>query len=375
MEIRLYLEMFRRNWWVIVLTALVALNASLLASFFATPLYSSSTRFIVSPNPGLLTGRDMITSMEALDKRSIVSTYAEFLNSRRIYQETITALGISADIADEYEIRAVVLPDANILEMTVSGSDPAIASLLANSIGSYAIGYISELYSAYDISVLDPAIPASAPFSPQPVRDASLAFILGLVGGATLAVVSEQVRVPLDEYRDRLRMDKDTGVYNNRYFIQVVADRLVSKPTELLSVAIVDLKGLQEVFETLPPVAMQGLLRSVTEILRKELRGNDVLGRWTETSFTVMLPTTPGTAAGRTFERIYQALNQPLDMSQYNLMVPLYPAVGGAIYSSDISAKELMDRAVSALEFARRKPDYPVYVWQTTNPVRTEKDS
>ena len=374
MEIRLYLEMLRRSWWIIVLTVLVALNAALVASFLATPLYSSSTRFIVSPNPSLLTGRDVITSMEALDKRSIISTYAEFLNSRRIYQETITILGITNDTAKEYEITTVVLPDANILELTVSGPDPVIAARLANSIGKRAIDYISLLYSAYDISVLDPAIPASSPFSPQPVRDASLALILGLVGGATLAILSEQVRIPLEAYRQRLRIDSATGVYNNRYFRQVVSDELVSQPKELLAVGIVDLKGLQEVLETLPPVATQRLLRTVTEVLRKELRGNDVVGRWTETSFAVLLPTTPGTAATRTFERIYQALSQPMDMSQYGLMVPLYPAVGGSVYSNDISANELLEQAVSALETARRNPENPVFIWQMQSPFWAKKD-
>jgi diguanylate cyclase (GGDEF)-like protein len=374
MEIKLYVEMFRRNWWMIALTALFALNASLIASFLATPLYASNSRFIISPNPSLLSGRDVITSMEALDKRSIVSTYAEFLNSRRIYDETIAALGLDPNVAKKYDITTVVLPDANILQMTVSGPDPNIAATLANALGQRAIEYISKLYSAYDISVLDPAKPASSPFSPQPTRDAGLALILGLVGGAALAVVSEQVRIPLEAYRQRLRMDNVTGVYNNRYFPQVVADALIGKPYDSLSVAVIDLKGLQEVFETLPPVATQYVLRSVTEILRKELRGNDVIGRLNDTSFTVMLPTTPGSAAPRTFERILHALNEPIELAQYGLQVSLYPAVGGAIYNTDISARELLDRATSALETARRNPDNPVHVWQTTNPFWSQKD-
>jgi diguanylate cyclase (GGDEF)-like protein len=374
MEMRLYLEMFRRNWWMIVLTMLVALNVSLLASFFATPLYVSSTSFIVSPNPELLSGRDVITSMEALDKRSIISTYGEFLNSRRIYQETIDALGIDSEMAMKYEIATVVLPDTNVLELTVSGPDPVTAALLANRIGERAIDTIRLLYTAYDISVLDPAIPADSPFSPQPVRDASLALALGLVGGAALVVVSEQVRIPLEAYRRRLRMDSATGVYNNRYFRQMVANELISKPDDLLSVGIVDLNGLQEVLETLPPVATQGLLREVTEILRKELRGNDVIGRWTETSFAVMLPTTPGAAAIRTFERIYHALEQPLDLHQYGMVVPLKPVVGGAVYSNHISATELLDQTINALDVARRNPEKTVYLWQMKGPFWQEKD-
>jgi diguanylate cyclase (GGDEF)-like protein len=372
MEMRLYLEMFRRNWWMIVLAALVALNVSLVVSFFATPLYVSNARFIVSPNPIVLSGRDVISSMEALDKRSIISTYAEFLNSRRIYDETLAALGIDKMIAQEYDITTVVLPDTNVLELSVSGPDPAVAALLANSIGKQAIDTIRLLYTAYDISVLDPAIPASAPFSPQPARDASLALVLGLVGGAALAVVSEQVRIPLDALRKRLRMDSMTGVYNNRYFRQVLAEELIAKPDNLLSVGIVSLNGLQDVLETIPPITAQGLLHSVTEILRKELRGNDLVGRWSDTSFAVMLPTTSGEAAMRTFERIYHALKKPLEIGQYDMVVPLDPAVGGAVYSNYISATELLDQAVNALGAARRNPEKPVHLWQMKGPFWQE---
>lgn len=360
--------MLRRNWWIIVLTTLVALNVSLIASHLTTPLYSSSTRFIVSPNLGILSGRDAITSMEALDKRSIVLTYSEFLNSRRIFQETISTLGIPVDIADEYSVSTVVLPDTNILELTVSGPDPVTAALLANGIGKQAIDTISLLYTTYDINVLDPALPAAKPFTPQPTRDASLALLLGLVGGAALAIASEQIRIPIDAYRNRLRMDSETGTFNNRYFRQILANEFASKPSDLLSVGIVDLSGLTEVLETIPPITAQGLLRAITNILRKELRGNDVIGRWTNTSFAVLLPTTPGEAALKTFERIFHALKQPMELGISGMAVSLEPVVGGAVYSNKITATELLEQATNALETARRNPDKPVYLWQMQTP-------
>lgn len=374
MEIRLYMEMLRRSWWIIALTVLLALIASLGASYLTTPMYQSNARFIVSPNPDLITGKDVVNSLAALDKRSILSTYAEFLSSRRIFLETLQGLQLTTDAMSGYTVTTVVLPEAAILEMTVTGPDPVMVALLANSIGQRAIEYISLFYSAYDISVLDSAIPAGSPYTPQPARDAALALGLGLVGGAALAILSEQLRIPLESYRQRLRVDNETGVFNNRYFRTLLDAEIASKPNDLLSVGIVDVAGLQEVLETLPPVASQRLLRNVTEILRKELRGNDVIGRWSDTSFIVMLPTTPGTAAARTFQRIYQALLEPTEVQGYGMTVTMDPHVGGSVFSNELTSEELLAQSQSALEQARRDPEKPVYIWQMKSPFWAAND-
>lgn len=374
MEIRLYLKMLRRGWWIVALAALMAVNVALVASFLATPQYQSSTRFVISPNTNLVEGRDVINSLEALDKRSIISTYAEFLNSRRIHKETIAALNLSDEIFEEYTITTVVLPEANVIDLTVAGPDPVTAAQLANQIGQRTIDYISVLYGAYDISFLDPAVPADLPFSPQPLRDSALALMLGLVGGATLAILREQIRIPIEAYRQRLRIDSVTGVFNNRYFRRLIEKELTSNPGNIFSLGIVELDGLQELLETMPPTASQHLLRKVTKVLRKELRGNDMVGRWSETSFVVMLPTTASDAAVRTFERIYQSLSQPVDVEQFDITVPLKPRVGGAMYSNDISVQELIERAVVALEQGQRYSDHPVHIWQMKSPFWVEKD-
>lgn len=374
MEIRLYLQMLRRGWWIVTLTALMAVNVALIASFFTTPLYQSSTRFVVSPNADLVTGKDVITSLEALDKRSIISTYAEFLNSRRVHEETIAALHISEATFEEYAITTVVLPDANVIDLTIVGPDPVMAAQLANHIGQRTIDYMSLLYWAYDISVMDSAVPADLPVSPQPLRDSALALVLGLVGGATLVILSEQIRIPIETYRQRLRIDNVTGVFNSRHFRRLIEEELAGNPENMLSLGIVELDGLQEVLETMPPLASQILLRKVTKVLRKELRGNDMVGRWNENSFVVMLPTTAGDAAFRTFERIYQALSQPVDVEQFDITVPLKPRVGGTVYSNNISAQEFIERASAALEQGPRDANHPVHIWQMKNSFRAEKD-
>ena len=86
MELKLYLRMLQRNWWVVALTALSAVNIALVASYLATPMYRTSAKFLVSPNTALATERDIVNSLGTLDRRSIISTYAEIISSSRIFE-------------------------------------------------------------------------------------------------------------------------------------------------------------------------------------------------------------------------------------------------------------------------------------------------
>ena len=75
MEMRFYLRIIRKGWWLILITAIVALNLSLVYSYYVMkPTYEAVARFIVSPNLQNIESRDLVNSLEALDKRSIIST-------------------------------------------------------------------------------------------------------------------------------------------------------------------------------------------------------------------------------------------------------------------------------------------------------------
>lgn len=187
MELQLYLRMVLRSWWIVALTTLTALSISLTLSYFATPLYRTSAQLLVSPSASL-SGSQAVYGLDTLNKRSIVSTYAEVLSSSRIYSETGALLGLSPTEVEAYTLATVVLPEANVLELSVTGPDPEIAALLANGVGQRAVDYIKGLYQAYEVNFLELAPIPTIPVSPGPVQDASLAAGLGLILGVALAV-------------------------------------------------------------------------------------------------------------------------------------------------------------------------------------------
>lgn len=370
MEQKLYFQMLRRGWWIVSLTALIALAVSLGAAYLATPQYKAIARFIVTPGTRLIEGSDVLNSLDTLDRQSVISTYNEVMNSSRIYNDALASLQLQPTIDLEvYSYEAVVAANSSVLELTVSGPDAKLAAELANAIGYQTINFTRQLNQVYNVEFLDLAVPPVVPFSPNLPLIAGLAITLGLVFGVVIAISSEQLRISLESFGQRFNMDAVSGVYNNRYFSRLVEERLAQNPEDLLSIGILELHGIRDLIETIPIVVLQKVFRETTDVLRRELRGNDMVGRWNDNSFIIMLPNTPAMAATRIFERIYQALSEPIDLgNMFDTVVNLDPRIGGAEYSNKISKQELYEKAEDALGKAQRDTVNHIYVWEIKSP-------
>jgi diguanylate cyclase (GGDEF)-like protein len=347
MELKLYLRMLLRSWWIVALTALAALNVALLNAYLAPPQYSTQARFLITPSK-LLSTADFI---RVLGDQTFLQTFAEVWNGNTNFDRTAEAL--SSDLSD-YSRTAVIAPSANVVELTVTGPNPDQAALIANTLGGFAMADINDKYGAVvSVSVLDAAYVPQRRFSPQPTRDAGLAVALGLVIGSVLAIGREQLRIPLEALRRRTTTDSESSAYNHAYFQRSIEDELNRHRAGQVSLGLVELSGLADLYENMPPLVRQRLMQYVTKTLQKELRGSDSVGRWTDTCFGVLLPATPAQPAARTLERIHRALTRPVDIDKGDRL-DLAPYVGVAVVTGDQPAKTLIAQAEAALDDARR---------------------
>jgi diguanylate cyclase (GGDEF)-like protein len=351
MELKLYMRMIKQGWWIILLTILIAVNTALISAYLTQPIYQANASFSVSPSATLIgSDQEVLNSLEALDKRSIIQTYAEFLNSQSIYEETVQNMGLALTELTDYTRSTVVLPDANILDLTFEGPDPQLVATLANNTGQTAINHIKDLYKVYDINPLDPAVIPTIPIKPQPLRDAGVAAVLGLVLGVALAIVNEQIRIPLESYRLKASLDPVSNVFNHRYVQHLLDDWHSHGSHEKYSLGLIRLNGLRGMVDTLPSTVVQQLLRQVTAIFKKELRGNDVIGRWDETTFVIILPKTSEEAATRTMERIRTTLQLPIELANFGETIQLEPTISVSSYHDGESAGYIIEQAEFAIE-------------------------
>ena len=198
METRLYFQMLRRGWWMILLTTLTALVVSLAATYLAVPQYKAVARFIISPSNQLVNGTEVINSLDTLNSQSVMATYAEVMNSTRIYSDTLTFLQLKPLDVKAYTYQAAVVSNSSVLELTVSGPNPNLTAKLANTIGDRTINFTRDLNQVFTVEFLDVAVPPAVPSSPVPLVNAILAVIAGLVIGAALAILNEQLRLSLE---------------------------------------------------------------------------------------------------------------------------------------------------------------------------------
>ncbi len=375
MEIKLYFQMLKRGWWFVLIGGLAFMSVSLMVSYFTHPTYTAVSSFIIIPSASLTSVPDVVNGLEVLGNTSVVTTYAEIMNSNRIYNDTLVFLNLDKQNLTEYTYAAVSLPSTSVVELNVSGPDPVVAADLANALGYQTIAFIRQLNSAYELEFLDAAVPPTIPVSPQPMRDASIALLLGVVVGGALVILREEIRIPIEAYRQRNRIDSMTGVFTYKYFLQVVEGALAENPDELMSIGVIELNGLKELIETLPAASLQSVFHNVAGFLQKTLRGNDVIGRWDEVSFIIMLPSTSGVAASGIFEKIYQTLSHPTELGYLNSAINLDPHIGGAEYSNNISVQDLLGKTKEALSQARRDISKPVYIWSMRNPFWTQNET
>ena len=367
MEVKLYLRMLQRSWWIIVITTLATLIAALVMAYLTPPTYQATARFIVSPSPSLITGgSNLLNSLSTLDKRSIITTYAEILNSQRIYNDTTSLLQLNNVDLSQYRYRAVALPDANIIEFSVTGPDRETVYTLTNSIGQRAVEYVHGLYQVYELSVLDAAVPPTVPISPQPLRSAGVALVVGLALGVVLALVREMMRTPFENFIRQRNIDDLSGALNRRAFEQKLSEVAFASPDDF-SLCVVHLNGLTDYINALPQATLQRVLQGVTRVLRNQLRGNDLVGRWSDVDFIVLLSDTPGTAAMNTMERVRMALSYPVPVDVSGEELLLDPQIGIAEYRVGDTPQTMIKNIQWALDVAKKNNG--MYLLKATQPI------
>lgn len=365
MEMRFYLRIIKRGWWLILIAALVAVNFSLIYSYYLTePTYESVARFIVTPNIQNIESRDLVNSLEALDKRSIISTYAEVLNSRQIINGTLNTLGIDPSQFDAYRTSVTVLPDANIIRFSVQGPDPEATATLANGIGQHAIDFIRNLYVIYNIEFLDLAVVPSTPIQPKPVQNAGLALLVGIVAGVGLAIFRDQLSSTIDRLGERNKIDYESLAYSRPYFERMIREEISREPDSIVTFGIIHLNGIHDFYDSLPQAYINKIMRHVTETLKYQLRGTDIIGRWSNQQFGILLPATDGTSAEGRMLRVRQVLDRPffLDTDE-ETEICLDLRIGLADRQGGESLALLVEQAEKALDVAMQSDDR-VYLYK-----------
>ena len=178
-----FLRIARRSWWIVACWT-VAVFASI--AFFTvrqTPIYEATTTLVVWPDETSAEHHEVVNSLAALDRRSIIATYAKIPSSVAVQEAARQQVQLSPVEMQQFQTRASVVPDTDILRLVVEGPDPHLVTVLANAIAEQATRYAKEFSGIFQLRVLDPAAVPTHPERPDLIRNLSIGVVLGLVLG------------------------------------------------------------------------------------------------------------------------------------------------------------------------------------------------
>ena len=202
-------EIFMILWekvWIIALAVVIGGAAAFsVSAFVLDPTYTSRVSMYVNNNTDRETTVANINDINASQK--LVSTYIEILKSDNVLGKVGAATGLAYTPA---QIRSMMSASAvngtEIFEVKITTKDAEEAALIANTIAEVSPEEIIRVVKAGSVELIDAAVPATTPTSPNVILNT----IIGIMLGGVLSVLGVLVAAMLD---NRIRSEEDLKKY------------------------------------------------------------------------------------------------------------------------------------------------------------------
>jgi capsular polysaccharide biosynthesis protein/GGDEF domain-containing protein len=303
-ELRRYLQLVGRHSLLVVFVFALISGTTLFLVQRATPVYESTGTYIVRPSKDVAPD-ETVNSIDTLIRGAQISaTYAKIASSDMIADRAKDSLDPSTDTSGT-SVSSEPVTGTNVLEITVTGPDPAVAAALARAVGEETVNEINSADDPYELLPLDePTVPA-APASPNKPLTIAVGVVFGLLFGVGLALFIEYLKAPppLDDRtlsrsprvpawsESNTETDPLTGLASERF----IAERVTQEVSRAKHHGDVFSLGVLRVALAADDGAGSRLvgrddLQIIADAIRPTGRDEDVLARIGATSYVGLLP-------------------------------------------------------------------------------------
>jgi capsular polysaccharide biosynthesis protein len=204
MELRRYLLLLRQRLVLVTLSVVAGVAGGYLVTN-STPSYRAATSIYVgSRQPGQ-------SSSDIIQLDRIIATYAAMVKSSPVAQGAIQASHAPRSTGQVAgETTAVVVPNTNLISITVTDPDPAVAQSLANGVAASFIAQVENLAassgpaasSAPSVSVFQQAGLPGAPLPTPLKRDLALGALFGLIVSIAVVLLIDYLDISIKTAED-----------------------------------------------------------------------------------------------------------------------------------------------------------------------------
>jgi uncharacterized protein involved in exopolysaccharide biosynthesis len=206
------LETIRRGWWAGALVLVTTLAATSAFTSRQAPVYRSTGTIVVKPDPALLETVDVLRSLEVLERRTILATFAELAVSARVKAAAAGLADLGAVDAAQFRVASSIVPNTNVLRISVEGPEAQAVASLARHVGAVLATESQHLYTPFLLEPLSEAAPAPRASFPDPRRN----FIVGIVAGLFLGVAATLMAARLGPRRAQAALNAPARAYAAR---------------------------------------------------------------------------------------------------------------------------------------------------------------
>ncbi len=129
MDLRYYINILGRRWWLLVLPTLIAGMAAYFGSEAMTDMYQAKTTLLINHTriPGVVTYTDILTS------GLLTNTYAELVIQHPILSGVIDELSLAYTV-DEFadNIDVEIVEETQLMVLMVKDRDPTTSAIITN---------------------------------------------------------------------------------------------------------------------------------------------------------------------------------------------------------------------------------------------------
>lgn len=150
--------------------------------YFKDPKYTASaTLLLAQKDVGETTQAVTQTDITLNDK--LIATYKELTKSNSIVREVINNLSLTNMTEGKLksEISVTAVKDTQILRISVTDLEPAVAQMVANELSKVFVQKVSELYKIDNISIVDNAELPKSPSNINHKKDILIFIVAGIV--------------------------------------------------------------------------------------------------------------------------------------------------------------------------------------------------
>lgn len=184
---RVNLDALRRGWWIGVLAFCGTLLAAHRFTSLQTPVYRSTMKIVVGPDPGIADTQEILRTLEALERRTILATFAELAQGPDVQARAAELMAVDGSQLEAYRVSAGIVPNTNVMRVATEGPTAAGVTGLAEAIASAVGEEAQRLYAPFAVRPLTHATQPIRPALPDPRRNLLVAGVIGAFLGLGLA--------------------------------------------------------------------------------------------------------------------------------------------------------------------------------------------